>query len=79
MNQLEELDYTLAWRITLKNFLKPLYGDYSVLGYILGFGFRSIRLLTASLIYLVIFVVAFGIYAIWLAIPVVILLKVVIG
>ena len=69
IDQLQEIDYTLAWRITLKNLFQPLYGDYSVIGYVLGFLFRGARLVITSAIYLVIFVFAFGVYAAWLAIP----------
>ena len=69
INRLENLDYYFAWKITLKNLFQPLYKDYSFIGYILGFIFRALRLLTASLVYLVIFAVAVLIYLIWLLIP----------
>ncbi|MDI6820863.1 MAG: hypothetical protein QMD65_01655 [Patescibacteria group bacterium] len=76
MDQLKELDYFLAWRITLKHLLEPLYKDYTILGYILGFGFRLGRLLVSSFIYLIVFTIAIGFYIIWLVAPIYILSRV---
>ncbi len=70
INLLEKVDYYLAWEITLKNLFKPLYKDYSVIGYILGFFFRLFRLLISSLIYLFIFGIILVIYLAWVAFPV---------
>ncbi|MDI6733993.1 MAG: hypothetical protein QMD50_00665 [Patescibacteria group bacterium] len=70
MDQLGELDYFLAWRITFKHIFQPLYKDYTVLGYVLGFGFRLGRLFIGSIIYLIIFAVAIGVYLFWLAVPI---------
>lgn len=69
-NILEKLDRRLALRITLRNFLRPLYQDYSVLGYILGFFFRSWRIIIASVIYLAIIAVALAVYIFWALIPI---------
>jgi len=66
---LQQIDYTLAWRITLRNFFQPLYKDYSAVGYIFGFMFRCARLLIGGLVYVVIFPIALGLYIIWLLIP----------
>lgn len=69
-NLLSRLDYDLAWRITLSHLFEPLYKDYSIVGYILGFFFRAGRLVFASVIYLIIFAAAILFYLIWLlAIP----------
>ena len=76
INQLERLDYYLAWRITLKYLFQPLYKDYTLIGYILGFIFRSARLLIASIIYAVIFAVALVLYVLWLLVPVLLVYKV---
>ncbi len=67
--RLEQIDHYLAWRITLKHLFEPLYGDYSILGYILGFIFRTLRLFTASIVYAVIFFIAIALYVLWLLIP----------
>lgn len=69
INKLEDLDYYLAWRITLKNLFQPLYKDFSVIGYTLGFIFRFFRLLMGGIIYAAIFLVALLFYMAWLALP----------
>jgi len=72
---LERLDRTLALKITFRNFFRPLYQDYTLLGYLLGFFFRFWRILFASLVYLVVIIVALFIYAGWAAMPVYIIYK----
>jgi hypothetical protein len=69
INYLELIDKTFAWKITAKNIFKPLYGDYSFLGYIFGFFFRLIRLIVASVVYVCLFIIAVGIYIIWIFFP----------
>lgn len=65
----ENLDQTFALRVTLRYFWKPLYGDYSIVGHILGFFFRTARILIGSVIYLILAVVMLAIYLAWLALP----------
>jgi len=69
IDKLEDIDYYLAWRVTLKNLFQPLYKDYSIIGYVLGFFFRFWRLLIGTIIYAFIFIIAIGLYIIWLLIP----------
>lgn len=69
----ESLDRTFALRITLRYFWRPLYGDYSVVGHIFGFFFRSARLLIGGVIYLALAIVMLALYLIWLALPFLIL------
>ncbi len=69
VSALETLDRTWAFRITLRNIFKPLYGDRSFLGSILGFFFRSGRLLAAGVIYLCVIAVGIAVYLGWAAIP----------
>lgn len=69
LNFLSQVDYYLAWKITLKYLFQPLYKDYTLLGYILGFTFRSVRLVGASVVYVVLFFVTAGLYLLWLLIP----------
>ena len=66
---LEKLDYTLALRITVHYFWRPLYGDYTIIGRILGVIFRTFRSLVAVILYAVVSVIALAFYIIWLAIP----------
>ncbi|MEK7630004.1 MAG: hypothetical protein AAB432_01295 [Patescibacteria group bacterium] len=75
LNRLEKLDYYFAWRITLKNLFQPLYKDYSIIGYVLGFFFRLLRLLITSVIYAFIFIFAAGLYLLWLAAPIYLIAK----
>lgn len=79
LNVLLSLDKTLALRITLRHFGEPLYRDYSVLGYILGFVLRSLRIAVALAIYPVILAVAGALFLMWLAIPVFIIYKIIAG
>jgi hypothetical protein len=65
----ERLDQTFALRVTLHYFWKPLYGDYSIVGHIFGFFFRSGRILIAAAVYLVLAVAMFAAYLVWLALP----------
>ncbi|MDO8515789.1 MAG: hypothetical protein Q7S28_00910 [bacterium] len=67
---LEGFDATLALRITLKYFFEPLYKDYTAIGRILGFVFRTGRIVIGFGVYSVLAVVFFIIYVIWLALPV---------
>ena len=69
LNILESLDRSFAFRITLKNIFKPLYQDYSILGRILGFIFRSARAFFGGVIYLVIVLIAAAIYVGWAILP----------
>lgn len=69
LNFLNRVDYLLAWKITLRYLFQPLYKDYTFLGYILGFVFRSGRLIFASIIYLILFFIAAALFVFWLIIP----------
>ncbi len=63
---LRRMDRTLAWRITLKYLFRPLYGDYSFIGRVLGFIFRLFRLIVGGVIYLFVFAVAIFAYLVWI-------------
>ena len=76
LNKLERLDYYLAWEITLKNLFKPLYKDYTFLGFVLGFIFRLLRLFVGGVIYGIVFLAAVAFYLVWLLLPVVLVFKV---
>ncbi len=70
LDRLERIDRVLAWRINLHYLFQPLYRDYSVLGYILGFILRFLRLIITGLVYLIIFGLFILAYLVWLLIPV---------
>jgi hypothetical protein len=69
ITRFERLDRRFAWMVTLKNLFQPLFKDYTIIGYVIGFIFRSVRLIVAGVIYAVFFCIAVFAYLIWLAIP----------
>jgi hypothetical protein len=76
---LEKLDRRFALKITLKHLFQPLYQDRTLIGYILGFFFRSGRLILGGIVYLGVLAIAVFCYFIWLAIPLYIILRVIYG
>ncbi len=76
---LERIDRVLAFKITLRYIFHPLYGDRTILGHILGFVFRSGRLLIGGIFYLLFIFFAAVVYMIWLAIPLFIVYKIILG
>ncbi len=73
ISTLEVADRTFAVKITLRHFFEPLYGDYSIIGRILGLIFRTGRVLIGSVMYLIVAIVFACAYLAWLAIPTVII------
>lgn len=73
VNLLESLDETFAVKITLTHFFEPLYGDYSIVGRLLGPVFRIGRAGIGLSVYLVVATLFLSAYLIWLMIPVVLL------
>lgn len=69
------MDRVIAARVTLLNFFKPLYQDYTILGYIYGFIFRSLRLLVGAAVYLLLGALAIFLFGMWLLIPVILGIK----
>ena len=66
---LEQADRRFAVAITVRNFLSPLYGDYSIVGRFLGLVFRSGRIVIGTLCYaFLVFVFLVGFIA-WLTVP----------
>jgi hypothetical protein len=74
---LESFDRTLALKVTLLHFFEPLYGDYSIVGRVLGIIFRTFRVIIGFIIYLFLAVVAFVIYLVWLLIPILIIYEII--
>lgn len=69
LSVLEKFDRRLAFKITLRHLFEPLYQDRTIVGYILGFIFRSLRLIGGAVIYALLIVAAAIIYLAWLAVP----------
>ena len=66
---LERLDKKFAVRITVKNWFQPLFQDYTLIGYIWGFIFRTIRIFIGLSVYLAFILSAAILFAGWAAFP----------
>jgi hypothetical protein len=64
------MDRHLAFVLTLRHFFEPLYQDYSVIGYVFGFVFRTLRLMLGAAIYLVLIPPFIALFIAWALIPV---------
>ena len=69
------LDRIFALRVSFKNIFKPMYQDNSFIGYVMGFSFRSLRIITALISYSFIAFLFLVAYLIWAAILPYLLLK----
>lgn len=69
LNILERLDKYFAVRISIRFWLKPLYQDYSWIGYMWGFIFRTIRIFSGSVFYLLLAITALVLFLAWASIP----------
>lgn len=76
---LERFDKTIAIKITLRHFFEPLYGDYTIVGRILGIFFRSGRVLVGILVYALLTAICFAFYLIWLLTPLVLIFIFLVG
>ncbi|HAL24329.1 MAG: hypothetical protein UX49_C0049G0004 [Candidatus Wolfebacteria bacterium GW2011_GWC2_46_275] len=74
--RLEEMDQSIALKVTWRNIFQPLYQEYNIFGYVLGFIFRAIRLVIGSVLYAVVIGVAAVIFLAWAGIPIYVLLKI---
>jgi hypothetical protein len=70
INVFEQMDRVFGWKVNILHMFSPLYRDYSVLGYILGFVLRLARLVVTSLLYAVVFLVAVFGFITWMLIPI---------
>ena len=74
---LEKFDRRFAFKITLRNLFQPLYQDRSLIGYTLGFSFRTSRLIIGGIIYIMMLSAAMFFYLAWLAVPIYIIFKII--
>lgn len=63
---LERLDRTFALKVTLRHIFEPLYQDRTILGHLLGFVFRSLRLILAIAVYIVVVSFFVMFYLLWI-------------
>lgn len=76
LSGLEQLDRRFAVRITVKNWFQPLYQDYTIIGYVWGFIFRTLRILVGLFVYLVFIFLAMAFFILWAALPLFIIYKI---
>ena len=72
----ERLDRIFALKINLKYWLKPLYQDSGILGHVLGFFARSVRIFLATVVYIPVFLLSALAYFVWLTIPILIVYQI---
>lgn len=60
----------LAFVILLRNLFRPLYGDYSKVGLVIGFIFRIVYFVIISIVQLIGMAFLFLLVLLWLALPV---------
>lgn len=70
LSGLERLDKRFAVRITAKNWFQPLYQDYTIIGYVWGFIFRTVRIFVGLSVYLAFVIFAASLFSAWAALPV---------
>jgi len=76
-NLIRTLDRYFALKITIRHWFKPLYQDYTTLGYILGFIFRTGRIISAGLIYFLFILLISATYLFWIFIPIFLILRII--
>lgn len=77
VNFLESLDQTFAIKTTWQHFGEPLYQDRSIVGYVMGFFFRSGRILMGGFMYILIIIGAALLFAVWSALPLYLIYKII--
>jgi len=65
-----ELERMLSLQVTLANWYRPLYGDYSRLGMFIGIPVRLGLIIFTSLLYAFLFVCFLAAYLLYLGVPV---------
>ncbi|OGY63227.1 MAG: hypothetical protein A3I89_01515 [Candidatus Harrisonbacteria bacterium RIFCSPLOWO2_02_FULL_41_11] len=69
LNFLERLDRVFALRVTFKNWFQPLYQDYSLIGYLWGFLFRTVRIFAAIAVYFTVIFLSSASFFLWAFLP----------
>lgn len=73
---LERLDRFFAVRITFAHLFEPLWNDHTIIGHIMGFLFRTSRVLAGSVVYFFCGVAFAAIFIAWVLLPFVLLVLV---
>lgn len=76
---LGSLEKSLALKVNLYFFFEPLYQERNIYGYVIGFLYRSLKLLLGGVLYAVIVLAGVAAYLIWAAIPAYIIYRIFYG
>lgn len=76
IDTLSSLEGVFAVAMTVRHIFEPLYQDKTIIGYILGFIFRTLRATLGLIVYLAVIAMAFLLYLAWLLAPAAILYKI---
>jgi hypothetical protein len=63
-------DKSLKVKSNLRNLAKPLYGDYSMVGYLIAFPYRILRIFFGMIVYFFIFIFYLVFLFSWLFLPI---------
>ncbi len=66
---LRSLERKMALRANLHFLFKPLYQEYNIVGYVMGFLYRSVKLVVGAVVYGIIIVCAAVLFVAWACIP----------
>lgn len=69
-------DQTLKVRVNLRNIKKPLYGDYTLIGFFIALPYRVLRIFLGILLYFFIFLFYLAILLLWIFLPLFFLFKI---
>lgn len=77
LDYINEMERLISLRIMLVNWYKPLYGDYTRMGRAVGIPIRLFRIVVGITFYSVVFAVFAVAYAVYLALPIFLLSRLV--
>ncbi len=69
-DQIYKFDQVLKLKANLRNITKPLYGDYTLIGYAIAFPYRVLRIIFASIFYFFLGLFYSFFLLIWLILPI---------
>ncbi|MDD5431170.1 MAG: hypothetical protein PHP03_03030 [Candidatus Pacebacteria bacterium] len=67
---LERFDRGFALKVTVRSWLSPMYQDYTLVGYIMGVTFRTLRIFLALVFYLILTAIALAGFLAWALAPI---------
>lgn len=69
----------LAIRINVRFLFQPLYQEHNIVGYVLGFLYRFVKICVGGILYFGTFALVIMAYVIWAAFPLVLIYKGIFG